>query len=164
MGPANLGPIRFIICAIEFEKRRTNNMTLQPQMLALFFTVVLLAVTTYFLLGSIPLLVLQHDNPMDSRFIRSFYITYFRLALLAALAAAISFAFAGKPLLALGAGAIAMLTWLMRKILITRMDRFGAQIRADELVAIPAFRKMHKSAILINATQLLTILGSLGSI
>ena len=50
-------------------------MTLQPQMLALLFTVILLAVTTYFLLGSIPLLTLKHDNPMDSRFIRSFYIT-----------------------------------------------------------------------------------------
>ena len=58
-------------------------MTLQPQMLALLFTVILLAVTTYFLLGSIPLLTLKHDNPMDSRFIRSFYITYFRLALIA---------------------------------------------------------------------------------
>lgn len=138
-------------------------MTMQPQMLALLFTVILLAVTTYFLLGSIPLLTLKHDNPMDSRFIRSFYITYFRLALIAALAAAISFAFSGKPGLSMGAGGIALLTWLMRKHLITRMDHFGAKIRADELVAIPAFRKMHKSAILINVTQLLAILSSLSS-
>ena len=138
-------------------------MTFQPQMLALFFTVVLLAVTTYFLLGSIPLLILKHDNPMDARFIRSFYITYFRLALLAALAAAISFAFAGKPLLSMGAGGMALLTLWMRQHLITQMDYFGAQIRADALVAIPAFRKMHKSAILINATQLVAILSSLGS-
>jgi hypothetical protein len=139
-------------------------MTFQPQMFALLFTVILLAVTAYFLLGSIPLLILKHDNPMDARFIRSFYITYFRLALIAALAAAISFVFAGKTLLALGALGIAVLTWLMRQHLITRMDHFGAQIQADELVAIPAFRKMHKSAILINATQLIAILGSLGSI
>jgi hypothetical protein len=139
-------------------------MTLQPQMLALFFTVVLLAVTTYFLLGSIPLLVLKHDNPMDARFIRSFYITYFRLALIAAVAAAISFAFAGKPLLTLGAAGIATLTWLMRQHLITRMDHFGAQIQADVLVAIPAFRKMHMTAILVNATQLVAILSSLGSL
>ena len=59
-------------------------MLLEPKSFALLFTVVLLAVTAYFLLGSVPLLVLKHDNPMDSRFIRSFYITYFRIALIAA--------------------------------------------------------------------------------
>ena len=37
-------------------------MTLPPQTIALFFTVALLAVTAYFLLGSIPLLVLRHDK------------------------------------------------------------------------------------------------------
>jgi hypothetical protein len=30
--------------------------------------------------------------------------------------------------------------------------------------AIPAFRKIHKTAILINTTQLLAILGSLGMV
>ena len=34
---------------------------------ALFFTVAMLAVTTYFLLGSIPLLILKHDNTMDAK-------------------------------------------------------------------------------------------------
>ena len=54
---------------------------MQPESFALLFTVAMLAVTAYFLLGSIPLLVLRHDNPMDARFIRSFYITYYRIAL-----------------------------------------------------------------------------------
>ena len=35
---------------------------------ALFFTVVLLVMTTYFIMGSIPLLVLKHDTPLDARF------------------------------------------------------------------------------------------------
>ncbi len=136
-------------------------MLLEPQSFALLFTVVLLAVTTYFLLGSVPLLILKHDNPMDSRFIRSFYITYFRIALIAAVATCISYALAKRPALAVGAAAIALLTVLLRKHLITRMDQLGAQIQDNELFAIPAFLKMHKSAILINTTQLLVILMSL---
>ncbi|MEY4732604.1 MAG: hypothetical protein RLZZ464_670 [Pseudomonadota bacterium] len=137
-------------------------MQLGPQSFALLFTVVLLAVTAYFLLGSVPLLVLKHDNPMDSNFIRSFYITYFRIALLAAVAAVVSYALAGRYGFALGAASIALLTWLLRSRLITRMDELRSMIHANELMAIPEFLKMHKTAIGINTSQLLAILASLG--
>jgi hypothetical protein len=137
-------------------------MLLSPQPLALFFTVVLLAVTAYFLLGSVPLLVLKHDNPMDSSFIRSFYITYFRIAVIAAVATALSYAWAGRIAFAVGAAGIALLTGWLRTYLITRMDDLRTKIHADDLMAIPEFLKMHKSAILINTSQLIAILASLG--
>ena len=89
-------------------------MILQPHAVALFFTVALLAVTAYFLLGSVPLLVLKHDNPVDARFIRSFYLTYYRIALVAAVGTAISYALAGRPAFAAGAGGIAALTLVLR--------------------------------------------------
>lgn len=38
---------------------------------ALFFTVALLVTTAYFLMGSVPLLILKHDRPKDSRFVRA---------------------------------------------------------------------------------------------
>jgi hypothetical protein len=136
-------------------------MLLEPKTFALLFTVVLLAVTAYFLLGSVPLLTLKHDNPMDSRFIRSFYMVYFRISLVAATAACISYGLAARPGLACGAAAIALLTILMRKHLISRMDVLSAQIRANEIVAIPSFLSVHKSAIWINSTQLVAILMSL---
>jgi hypothetical protein len=44
-----------------------------------------------------------------------------------------------------------------------KMDSLGFQIQAKDTAAIPAFRKIHKSAILINLVQLVAILGSLGS-
>ena len=66
----------------------------------------MLAVTTYFLFGSIPLLVLKHDNTMDSKFIRSFYITYFKFAIVVSTAAALSYAAAARPLMATIASAI----------------------------------------------------------
>jgi hypothetical protein len=138
-------------------------MMLEPRNFALFFTVVLLVVTAYFLLGSVPLLTLKHDDPVDSRFIRSFYITYFRMAFIAAVATTASYAMAGRPAMAMGAATIAMLTLFLRSRLISRMDLLGAQIQANETMAIPAFHKIHKSAIGINTVQLVAILGSLGS-
>lgn len=135
----------------------------QANLAALFFTVALLAVTAYFLLGSVPLLVLKHDNPVDSNFIRSFYITYYRIAFLTAVGTAASYAFAGRTVFAVGAALIALLTWLLRSHFIPRMDRLGSQILAADMVAIPAFRKIHKTAISINLVQLLVIVGSLGS-
>ncbi len=136
-------------------------MLLQPQTIALFFTVALLAVTAYFLLGSVPLLTLKHDNPTDARFIRSFCITYYRIAFLAAVGTTISYTLAGRPAFATGAAAIAILTLLLRNKFIPMMDLLAPRIVADHVDAIPAFRKIHKSAILINTSQLLAILGSL---
>ncbi|MEO0028364.1 MAG: hypothetical protein RJB45_405 [Pseudomonadota bacterium] len=132
---------------------------------ALFFTVAMLAVTTYFLFGSIPLLILKHDNTMDSKFIRSFYITYFKFAIVVATGATLSYALAARPLLTLEAAAIASLTLLLRYKFIPKMDLIGSEIRENNnLMAIPEFRKIHKTAILLNATQLFTVLGSLSLI
>jgi hypothetical protein len=139
-------------------------MTLTPNHAALLSTVALLAVTAYFLLGSVPLLVLKHDNPMDARFIRSFYITYYRLAWVTATATAVSYALAGRLGMALGAAGIVLLTLLLRAKFIPQMDRLAGQIRGNDLLAIPAFRQIHKAAILINVAQLLAILVSLSLI
>jgi hypothetical protein len=122
----------------------------------------MLAVTTYFLFGSIPLLVLKHDNNMDSKFIRAFYITYFKIAIVVSTAAAISYAAALRPLMTLLASTIAILTLVLRFKFIPQMDRFGSAIREDnKLMAIPQFRKIHKTAITLNVAQLITVLGSL---
>ena len=100
-------------------------MMLQPNQFALFFTVALLAITAYFLLGSVPLLILKHDNPVDSRFIRSFYITYFRMAFVAAVGTAASYALASRTGFAVGAAAIATLTLVLRARLIPRDSQVG---------------------------------------
>lgn len=49
---------------------------------ALISTVALLMVTAYFFFGSVPLLVLKLDDPVDAKFIRSFYSTYYQIAFL----------------------------------------------------------------------------------
>lgn len=142
-----------------------NSVMLTANQVSLFFTVAMLAVTAYFLFGSIPLLILKHDNNMDSKFIRSFYITYFKFAIVVSTAAAISYAAAFRPIQAMGAFAIAILTLVLRFKLIPQLEQRGSEIREDRnLMAIPEFRKIHRKAITLNFAQLITVLGSLSFI
>ena len=130
-------------------------------MTALFFTVALLATAIYFLLGSLPLLTLKHDTPMDARFVRAFYNTYCLVTVSTASAAAVSYVFAGWPFLAAGAAAIALMAGILRQKLIPRMDSLRAQIQVDGATAISAFRRIHAVAIFINLTQLALMVWSL---
>jgi hypothetical protein len=142
-----------------------NSVMLTANQVSLFFTVPMLAVTAYFLFGSIPLLILKHDNNIDSKFIRSFYITYFKFAIVVSTAAAISYAAAFRPIQAMGAFAIAILTLVLRFKLIPQLEQRGSEIREDRnLMAIPEFRKIHRNAITLNFAQLITVLGSLSFI
>ena len=138
---------------------------LTANQVSLISTVALLAVTAYFLFGSIPLLILKHDNTMDSKFIRSFYITYFKFAIVVSTAAAISYTAAVRPIQAMGAMAIAILTLVLRFKFIPQMDQLGSAIREDNnVMTVPEFRKIHKIAITLNFAQLITVLGSLSFI
>ena len=128
---------------------------------ALFFTVALLVTTAYFIMGSIPLLVLKHDTPRDARFVRGFFNIYYVMAVVTASATAISYAFAGRQALATGAAALALLAIVLRNKIIPRMDALGAQIQSDTMEAVRGFRKTHVTAIAINVVQLVAIVGSL---
>jgi hypothetical protein len=128
---------------------------------ALFFTVALLVTTAYFLMGSVPLLILKHDTPMDSRFVRGFFNTYYLTVMFTASATAVSYAFAGRLAVAAGAAALALLTAILRRKVIPKMDSLQAQIQVGETSAISGFRRIHVAAILINLTQLVLIVWSL---
>ncbi len=128
---------------------------------ALFFTVALLVTTAYFILGSIPLLVLKHDTPLDARFVRGFFNNYYVAAVFTAGATSISYAVAGRPVLATGAAVLALLAVVLRKKVIPKMDALGAQIQSNYMDAIPGFRRTHITAIAINIVQLAVIVWSL---
>ncbi len=128
---------------------------------ALVFTVVLLVITAYFLMGSVPLLVLKHDTPMDSRFVRGFFNTYYLAATFAAGATAVSYAFAGRLIFAAGAAALALLATVLRRTVLPKMDSLRARIQGSETEAIPVFRRVHVTAILVNVAQLVLIVWSL---
>lgn len=128
---------------------------------ALFFTVALLVTTAYFIMGSIPLLVLRHDTPLDARFVRGFFNIYYVAAFIAATAASVSYAIAGRFGVAVGAAALALLALVLRRMVIPKMDALGARIGTDYMDAIPGFRKLHVAAIALNIVQLVAIVWSL---
>ena len=131
---------------------------------AMFFTVALLVVTAYFLLGSVPLLTLQHDTPLDSNFIRNFFNLYYQAAIITASATAVSYVLAGRLAFAAGAAALALLAFILRRKVIPQMDLLREQIQISGTQAIPGFRRIHLVAILINLAQLVFIVWSLISI
>ena len=128
---------------------------------ALFFTVALLVTTGYFLLGSVPLLILKHDTPLDSRFVRGFFNIYFLAAILTASAAAVSYALAGRVAFSAVAATLALLAIIARWKVIPQMDSLRAQIQVSGTDAIPGFRRTHLFAVLVNLAQLALIVWSL---
>ncbi len=73
------------------------------------FTVILLVITAVSSSAPCHCLILKHDTPLDSRFVRSFFNTYYLAAIFAASATALSYAFAGR--LAFAAGAASLHFW-----------------------------------------------------
>ena len=131
---------------------------------ALLCTGALLVTTAYFLMGSVPLLILRHDTPMDSRFVRAFFNTYYLTAMVTAGATALCYALAGRAAFAAGAAGLALLATLLRRTVTSRMDALRAQIQHRGASAIRAFRRLHAAAILVNLAQLVVIVWSLISV
>jgi hypothetical protein len=128
---------------------------------AIFFTVVLLVTTAYFLMGGLPLLVLRHDTPVDARFIRGFFNVYYKAAFLAAAGATASFALSGRPFFALGVGAVALVVLALRRRLIPAMEQLGERIQSSDAQALDGFRRIHSAALLANLAQLVALVWGL---
>lgn len=130
---------------------------------ALFFTVALIVTNGYFLMGSVPLLTLKHDTPLDGRFVRGFYDTYFLAAICTASPAALSYALAGRSAFAAGTASLAALAIALRLTMLPKMDKLRERIQThdNEAGSIREFRGLHVTAILINLGQLVLIVWSL---
>lgn len=128
---------------------------------ALFFTVALLVTTAYFLMGGLPLLVLDHDTALDARFVRGFFNLYYKAAFVTAVGAALSFAGLGHAGFAIGAACLALVVVGLRRVLIPAMAQIGAQIQASQAAAIRRFRALHSTALLLNLVQLVVLVWAL---
>ena len=121
---------------------------------ALFSTIPLLMCMGYFFMGSLPLLILKHDTPMDSRFIRGFFNTYYVAVLCAAALPTISFALVGQAAFSACMAAIAALALLLRKKVLPYMDALRLRIESAESAAIADFRRIHIAGMALNFVQL----------
>jgi hypothetical protein len=121
---------------------------------ALISTVALLVWMGFFMMGSLPLLILKHDTPLDSRFIRGLFNVYYLAVMATAGVGALSYALAGRPLIALALGCVAGLGFAGRYWFVAGMDRVRSTMTADDGPAIRQFRRLHIAGMLLNVVLL----------
>jgi hypothetical protein len=121
---------------------------------ALISTVLLLIWMGFFMMGSLPLLILKHDTPLDSRFIRGLFNVYYVAIMTTAAAGALSYALAGRPIIALALSCVAALGFAGRYWLVAHMDIVRSTMTADDSSAIGRFRRLHIAGMLLNVALL----------
>ena len=124
---------------------------------ALFSTIPLLMCMGYFFMGSLPLLVLKHDTPMDARFIRGFFNTYYVGVFCTATVPTISYALVGHFSFSAGMVAIGALALFLRKEVLSGMDGLRARIESGDSTAISDFRHIHIVGMVVNLVQLVVL-------
>jgi hypothetical protein len=120
----------------------------------LISTILLLMSLGFSVLGPTPLLILKHDVAMDSRVIRQVFHYCYRLITIMATAATIAFALAGRPLLSVCLGCMAVLALVLHHVMLTRMDVLRTTMHDGDTAAISRFRKLHVTGIALNLSQL----------
>jgi hypothetical protein len=121
---------------------------------ALISTVLLLVWMGFFMMGSLPLLILKHDTPVDARFIRGLFKVYYMAIMTTGAVGALSSALAGRPAIALALAAVAALGFAGRHWFILRMDLVRSTMTADDAFAIRRFRRLHVAGMLLNVVLL----------
>ena len=122
--------------------------------LALISTVVLLVWMGFFMMGSLPLLILKHDTPIDSRFIRGLFNVYYVAIMATAAVGALSCVLAGRFAIALALSGVAGVGFAGRHWLVSRMDRVRSTMTPDDTSAIGRFRRLHITGMLLNVALL----------
>lgn len=132
-----------------------------PIALAIAATVALLCSMGFFFMGSLPLLILKHDTPLDARFIRGLFKLYYQAVMVAGAGAALSYGLAGRPGFATGMAAVAVLAFGLHRAIVGRMDALRGTMTASDLAGIRRFRQLHVAGMAINAVQLAAVASSL---
>ena len=125
---------------------------------ALISTVLLLVWMGFFMMGSLPLLILKHDTPLDSRFIRGLFNVYYTAILAVGTVGALSSALGGRFLIALALAVVAGIGFAGRYWFVLRMDAVRSIMTPDDAPAIRRFRRLHIAGMLANVAMLVTFI------
>jgi hypothetical protein len=130
-------------------------------LIALLSTIPLVMCMGYFFMGSLPLLVLKHDIPMDSRFVRGFFNTYYVAVACTTIVPTISYALVGHLAFSAGMVAIAALALFLRKVVLPHMDGLRIRIESGDATAVTEFRHIHIAGMALNFIQLVALVWGL---
>ncbi len=128
---------------------------------ALICTIPLILSMGYFLMGSLPLLILNHDSPLDARFIRGFFRIYYLAVMCTGVFAAAAYVYAGSLGYAAGVAVIVLLALILRNVVLPRMDALLTRIETADAVAIAEFRRIHITGMAVNFAQLAALVWGL---
>lgn len=120
----------------------------------LLSTVALLISMGFFTLGSLPLLVLKHDKPLDARFIRCVFNTHYTGSVGIAAVGATGHGLAGHG--AMTAFVLMFGLWALigRLRIVAGMDALRQARRASGVMDVAKFRRLHILGIAANVTML----------
>lgn len=130
--------------------------------IAPFFTIVLLLVWMgFFMLGSLPLMILKRDTPLDARFIRGLFDVYYKAVMVSAAAGVVAHAAAGRPVTTAGMAVVGAVAYGSRRTILSRMDALRETMTATDTVGIRQFRQLHVLGMVLNFVQVLAICAGL---
>jgi hypothetical protein len=130
--------------------------------IAPFATLVLLLVWMgFFMLGSLPLMILKHDTPLDARFIRGLFDVYYKAVIVVAGAGMLVHALAQRPATTALMAVVVAIAFASRRTILFAMDRLRITMHENDTAGIRRFRRLHVLGMVLNVTQLLAICASL---
>lgn len=123
--------------------------------------VILLVWMGFFMLGSLPLMVLKHDTPLDARFIRGLFDVYYKAVMVTGAVATLAHALAGRWITAAELAAVVLVAWASSRAILSRMDMLRATMTPSDAAGIRSFRRLHGLGMVLNVVQLVAICASL---
>jgi len=132
--------------------------------LALVSTVLLLMSLGFSVLGTTPLLVLKHLQPMDSRVIRQVFHYCYRMVALLAFAACLGNALEDRMALSVYTGFIALWVLVLHRWMLARMDALRTLMQAGDSGAVRRFRFVHALGVGMNIALFALAIGAISQI
>ena len=132
--------------------------------LALVSTVFLLMTLGFSVLGTTPLLVLKHLQPMDSRVIRQVFHYCYTCVTVLAIAASVSNALEERPFLSICTGAMALWVFVLHRWMRLRMDALRVTMLEGDTDSVHRFRQLHIAGVCINIVLFSIAIGAVSQI
>lgn len=107
--------------------------------------------------GSLPLMILKHDTPLDARFIRGLFDVYYKAVMVTATVGALAHALVGRPTIATGMAGIALIAFISSRGILSRMDQLRGAMTATDTMRIRHFRLLHVCGMVLNVVQLCAV-------
>ena len=121
--------------------------------------IILIFPMLFFLLSSPAFLLVKLDIPQVTQLLRGLFRSYFLMVGIVGVVGAVAFTLAGRPVTALGVGAVAAFAIWARGWFLERMDAELAARDAGDAGAVRRLRQLHWGGMVSNAVQLAGIIG-----